>query len=864
MKRLRHLTALACALALIVTLLPPARAAGPLTVRTAMLAPPTFNNHLAITEDGTLYSIYDQDHPVKIGSGYVSVGYFSAVTQDGSLYRWENADFETPEKKADNVYIASDLEDGECFHIKKDGALYNGSKKEMNNVIQISATAWDPDQYAVTADGGLYYQENWSAQGQQSPKGFLKVLDGVAAISGNGSGMYYAMIKTDGSLWVWGMIDENDEESESLAPSQAVKVMGNVVCVDAAGLFALSADGTLYELGLNGDLESAPSRLMDGVVCANDGMILKEDGSLWTYGNTEPLSHKHTGLKKVLDGVRLPGSASNPGTPSQPEKPAEPETPVKSNLMTGSASLSQLDKQEIIDLLANAPLSLPSGAQSYDIPPSTNPNQAGKLSDLALQAPLNRLNALRRIAGLPPAALDRDWSDAAQHGAFILALLNDLTHTPSQPAGMDNAFYDKAYAATNSSNISCGSGLISAVDGWMDDSDGSNVDRLGHRRWQLSPALTKVGFGFVSNTSSFGNYAVEKVFERGQISASHSVDYDSFGWPCAGYFPNDTSSFGAYTAWNVSLNPSIYAAPSGITVRLSGGGKSWTLSGSYRPASEGAYLNVITSDGWNYGANHCIIFRPDGVTKYEGVYTVEIEGLKHKDGSAAPFTYTVEFFSTAPSTQPSKPTAPDASGGSGSGSTTPKPTTPSATAPNPTTTTGKSNPFTDVPDNAYYKDAVLWALENGVTTGVTATEFRPSATCTRGQVVTFLWRAKGCPEPKTATNPFRDVSASSPFYKAILWAQENGITSGTTATTFNPGGTCTSGHVVTFLWRANDKPAASGSSSLASANPGKYYTDAVAWADAAGLLNGVGAAFNPSNRSPRADIVTYLYRDLAG
>ena len=177
---------------------------------------------------------------------------------------------------------------------------------------------------------------------------------------------------------------------------------------------------------------------------------------------------------------------------------------------------------------------------------------------------------------------------------------------------------------------------------------------------------------------------------------------------------------------------------------------------------------------------------------------------------------------------------------------------------------GGAGSFTDVPAGSYYQDAVAWALEKGVTTGVTATRFEPNATCTRGQVVTFLWRAKGSPEPKTKTNPFTDVDPSSPFYKAILWAQENGITTGTTATTFNPRGTCTSGHVVTFLWRANGKPGASGPSALAKAYPGKYYTSAVAWADAKGLLSGTGRAFNPGAQSPRADIVTYLYRDLKG
>lgn len=180
----------------------------------------------------------------------------------------------------------------------------------------------------------------------------------------------------------------------------------------------------------------------------------------------------------------------------------------------------------------------------------------------------------------------------------------------------------------------------------------------------------------------------------------------------------------------------------------------------------------------------------------------------------------------------------------------------------PGTSVPPRNPFTDVPAGSYYHDAVLWAVENGITTGVTATRFQPTATCTRGQVVTFLWRAMGKPEPKTRVNPFTDVYPSSPFYKAILWAYEEGITTGQTKTTFVPGGTCTSAHVVTFLWRASGKPSASGHSALASRYPGAYYTSAVAWADTNGLLSNVGAAFVPGQNSPRANIVTYLYRYL--
>ena len=198
----------------------------------------------------------------------------------------------------------------------------------------------------------------------------------------------------------------------------------------------------------------------------------------------------------------------------------------------------------------------------------------------------------------------------------------------------------------------------------------------------------------------------------------------------------------------------------------------------------------------------------------------------------------------------------------GAGSTTPSgsaaPSASSGQRPQPS----RENPFADVAEGTYYYDAVLWALENDITKGVTATRFQPDAACTRGQVVTFLWRAKGCPEPRTQVNPFRDVSENSTFYKAILWAYENGITTGVSAASFNPNGTCTSGHVVTFLWRAEGQPSG-GDSALADTYSGRYYTDAVAWADSTGLISGIGKVFSPDALSPRADIVTYLYRNLA-
>ena len=113
-----------------------------------------------------------------------------------------------------------------------------------------------------------------------------------------------------------------------------------------------------------------------------------------------------------------------------------------------------------------------------------------------------------------------------------------------------------------------------------------------------------------------------------------------------------------------------------------------------------------------------------------------------------------------------------------------------------------TNPFDDVKEGQYYYDAVLWAVEKGITTGTTATTFRPDQTCTRGQIVTFIWRYLGEPKPEKSDNPFEDVKDGEYYTNAVLWAVENGVTTGTSATTFRPNQTCTRGQIVTFLYRA--------------------------------------------------------------
>ena len=172
--------------------------------------------------------------------------------------------------------------------------------------------------------------------------------------------------------------------------------------------------------------------------------------------------------------------------------------------------------------------------------------------------------------------------------------------------------------------------------------------------------------------------------------------------------------------------------------------------------------------------------------------------------------------------------------------------------------------FTDVPESAYFYEPVLWAVENGVTSGTSATKFSPYEGCTRGQIVTFLWRAAGCPEPESSYNPFSDVPSNAYYHDAVLWAAEEGITTGTSRTHFEPNATVTRAQTVTFLWRWAGSPEPGSASSFRDVPYRAYYADAVAWAVEYGITNGTAPGlFSPAQTCTRAQIVTFLYRDLA-
>ena len=169
------------------------------------------------------------------------------------------------------------------------------------------------------------------------------------------------------------------------------------------------------------------------------------------------------------------------------------------------------------------------------------------------------------------------------------------------------------------------------------------------------------------------------------------------------------------------------------------------------------------------------------------------------------------------------------------------------------------NFFYDVPNDAYYYEAVKWAAENGITGGVGNSLFAPNQPCTRAQIVTFLWRAAGSPEPKNMSN-FSDVPADSYYAKAVAWAVENGITTGTGDGKFSPDATCTRAQSVTFLFRAS-KASANGAPAFSDVVATAYYAEAVKWATDNGITNGIGDnLFGSDNDCTRAQIVTFLYR----
>ena len=278
-------------------------------------------------------------------------------------------------------------------------------------------------------------------------------------------------------------------------------------------------------------------------------------------------------------------------------------------------------------------------------PHMTSPYAAGSLAGQYLAHGIATLNAFRYLAGLPDTVeADPAWNETAQYGAALLAIINKgINHTPAFPAaiGMPRAFYDKGYAGTSTSNLTQGpADLPAAVKGFMDDSDPGNIDRLGHRRWVLSPGLDRVGFGRAKD------YFALKVFSADGQSKDPSFAY--VAWPAVGDQP--LGWFGADQAWSFSLDPRAF--PSGlkgsragitVTVKRQKNSREWSFSAKH---SDG-YFNVETS---GFGLPFCVIFRPEAIgTLWDGDhFNVSIGGISDGQGNAVRISYDTVFFASRP------------------------------------------------------------------------------------------------------------------------------------------------------------------------------------------------------------------------
>ena len=308
-----------------------------------------------------------------------------------------------------------------------------------------------------------------------------------------------------------------------------------------------------------------------------------------------------------------------------------------------------LTKIEIANLYQDARAS--STEQSFDIEPRVSaPYLAGRASAANRQSTLNNLNMYRRIAGLTPVRESEELSDEAQHGAVLLAAIDQLTHYPGKPADMDTDFFKIGYGATSSSNIGAGyRRMEDGIDGCIQDNSGSNLTTVGHRRWFLNPDMLYIGLGQAQASGGiYGRYYAYKVFDRSNEALNHNF----VSWPSSGNFPTELVS--VKLPWSVSLNRARYASPSledvTVTITNPAGEKEVFDKSSHYAGLSGneKYFNVDTV---GYGEGPCIICNFGGnyaAFTQPGTYQIKVTGLRSADtGEAVSIEYQTTMFNAS-------------------------------------------------------------------------------------------------------------------------------------------------------------------------------------------------------------------------
>ena len=379
---------------------------------------------------------------------------------------------------------------------------------------------------------------------------------------------------------------------------------------------------------------------------------------------------------------------------------------------------------------------------------------------------------------------------------------------------------------------------------------------------EKTPEITTTTIGFVGSGSGDVDGGKSQTAENGE-DFTFTVD-EKEGYTYTVKLGNETltKTNGQYTIPGARLTGAALTVTvektektpeiTTTTIGFTGSGSGDVAGDMSQTAENGQDFTFAINEEAGY--TYTVKLGGETLTKVNGQYT--IPGAK-LTGTA--LTVTVEKTAktgekplpTPVGPKPEKPEKPSEPG-------TTEPTEPGTTEP-----TKPAHSFDDVPAGAYYEEAVTWAAEKGITEGASATTFAPKALCTRAQVVTFLWRAAGCPEPQNAGS-FADVTAGSYYAKAVAWAIENGITGGTGDGMFSPDAVCTRAQAVTFLYRASAAPAVDGSSSFSDVDADAYYMAAVRWAEQNGITGGIGGGlFGSDLDCTREQIVTFIFRMMA-
>ncbi len=329
-----------------------------------------------------------------------------------------------------------------------------------------------------------------------------------------------------------------------------------------------------------------------------------------------------------------------------------------------------------------------------------------------------------------------------------------------------------------------------------------------------------------------------------------SIDMKGIDYPEVGNKPDCTPE---------SVEPHYYDLKEASAI-------TWYEDGEYMDKSDTfkdgkTYSVEMYVDAVRVGWDDVVTFTDTPVASLNG-FSIDSGNVERLNDTTVKISYTFPKVEKEKSEEIEKPTEIEKPGGSEMPGGSEKPAQPEKPVVTDKPQEPEKSAFVDVSKDAYYYQPVMWAVENGITSGTSENTFSPDANCTRAQVVTFLWRMIASPEPAAIENPFVDVKADAYYYKPVMWAVGSNITGGTSANTFSPDANCTRAQVVAFLWRTAGQPKPEGkSTTFTDVKADSYYYDAVLWAVENGITSGTGEnIFSPDDSCTRAQVVTFLYR----